>query len=581
MRSGSPGWGAKMDCSQAVRRGGVLLLVLGLGLVAVAARLVQLQIVEHETWAEAASRIQEQVVELPARRGTLYGADGRALAKDVPGYALALDNHHMTRPELLVELLREELEFTRAEAEDKVYRSSYFTWLSRQLDLELGDRLRARARELGIRGFLFFDSWIRVYPQGPIALPVLGTVGVDGQGLAGLELVHEESLAGRPGVYRVLRGRDGQVYSLDVADSGAAGEDLKLTLDPDIQRISEEEIAAGVEKYNAERGFAIVLNPQNGELLALAQAPTFDPEQADANPDHLQPWAVTQMFEPGSTFKALAGLAAMDAGLVQPDDVFHADSPIMVMGVPLRNANPSVNYGPVTFERGLAQSLNVVFVQVGQRLGIDSMYSYLTKMGLGQPTGIGLPGEAAGILRPVEEWTELQLATSSYGQGVAVTGVQLAAAFGVLAGDGLLHQAHVVQGAGGEPVARVASPEAAYEMRAILRKAVDPSRWVLPSRFADVPGYGIAGKSGTGEKARPGEGYVSGHYISGFGAFFPWEQPEYVVLVVYDEIDASEGMARVWGAHSAGPTVARIVEGMDAAGVVSPYEPTTDEGRSG
>jgi len=554
-------------------------LVLAIGLLAVGARLVQLQVAQHHTWAEAASRIQEHLAEIPAQRGTIYGSDGRPLAKDVPGYALALDNYHMTRPELLVELLMEELGLVRAEAQDKVYRDSYFTWITRRLDLKSGDRLRDRAAELGIRGLLFFDSWIRVYPQGPIAIPVLGAVGVDGHGLSGLEQIHDQSLSGTPGQYRVLRGRDGRVYGLQMDEPQSKGDDLHVTIHSDIQRISEEHIAAGVEKYRAERGLAIVLDPHSGEVLALAQAPTFDPSDPQADPDHLQPWAVTQMFEPGSTFKALSGLAAVDAGLVNADCVFHADSPIMVTGVPLRNANPETRYGSVTFERGMAQSLNVVFVRVAQKLGIDKMYHYLTSMGFGEPTGIGLPGEAAGMLRPKEDWTELDLATSSFGQGVAVTGVQLAAAFGVLANGGVLQRPHVLQGQQ-ETLTQVCSPDAAYAVREMLRKAVDPSRWVLPSRFADVPGYGIGGKSGTGEKALPGQGYVSGHYISGFGAFFPWEQPEYVVLVIYDEVDTSESMLYAWGSRSAGPTVAAIVEGMDAAGIISPYEATTADGRS-
>ncbi len=554
--------------------------VLAVGMLVVVGRLVQLQVVEHTRWAAAASRIQEEVVEVPAQRGTLYGSTGIALAQDVPGYALALDNHHMTRPELLVELLVEVLAFSRSDAEDRVYRSSYFTWLSRRLDLETGDRLRARARELGVRGLLFFDSWIRVYPQGHLALPVLGVVGVDGQGLAGLELRYEEKLAGRPAVYRVLRGRDGRVYNLEIEDPGARGDDLLLTIHPDVQAVCEAQIADGVERFKAERGFAIVLDPQSGAVLALAQAPSFDPEEPGASVDYLQPWAVTQVFEPGSTFKAVAGLAALDAGAVRSEDVFHANSPILVMGVPLRNADPTIAYGNVTFERAMAQSLNVVLVQAAQQLGIERMYDYLTRMGFGRPTGIELPGEADGIMRPLDQWTELDLATSSYGQGIAVTGVQLAAAFGAMANGGVLYQPHVTHDGGG-PVARVASPEAAYEMRSMLRKSVDPARWVLPSRFADVPGYEIAGKSGTGEKAFPGRGYVPGHYISAFGAFFPWVSPEYVVIVVYDEIDASEGMVRVWGAHSAGPTVARIVEGMEDAGVVRPYEESTADGRSG
>lgn len=560
-----------MTKEQALRRAALVFALLGLGVLAIVGRLVQLQILEHEEWLALARAIQEDVVEIPQRRGTIYDRNGLPLACDVPGYCIALDNYHMTKPELLVPLLEEVLGLSQEEAEAKVYRESYFTWLARRVGREIGEELRTRAEELGIEGLLFFDSWVRAYPQGRLAPEVLGVVGVDGQGLAGLELAYEERLQGTPARYRVLRGRDGRVYDLWVEDPGRPGQDLTITLDAGFQRVCEEKIAWGVDKFDAGRGFALVMDPRTGAILALAQAPRYDPE--DPDPNLLHPWAVTHVFEPGSTFKALVGLAALDQGVVAPTTMLSGDSPYIVGRTRIRNAMGR-SHGTITFRVAIARSVNTALIQVARRLGVERVYEYLVRMGFGRPTGIELPAEADGILHPPEEWTDLDLAVASFGQGVAVTGLQLGAAFSALANDGLLSQPHLVPPAP-EPVVQVAAPEACVTMRKLLRFTVVAPGGTCPA--AEVPGFGIAAKSGTAQKAIPGEGYSDEVVVGALAAMFPWRAPEYLILVVYDDLPAKwwdpyeQRVVYQWGGSTAGPTVAAIVQDLEAEGLISPY----------
>jgi cell division protein FtsI/penicillin-binding protein 2 len=557
-----------MGKERAIRRALVAFVALGLGALAVVGRLIQLQVLQHEEWSTLASRMHEEVVELPAKRGTIYDRNGKPVAVDVPAYDIALDNYHMTKPELLVPLLVEEFGLPQEEAETKVYRASYFTWLARRVDRGVGAKLRDRAHELGIQGLLLLDTWKRAYPQGELALEVIGIVGVDGYGLEGLEYSFDERLRGQPKRLRLLRGPGSVVYDLWVEDPGAPGDDLHLTLDIDIQRICEEEVAHGLEEFKAKAGFALVTDPHRGEILALAQAPRYD--SAHPDPALLHPWAVTDAFEPGSSFKAMVALSALDLGLVEPKETFSGDSPLVVAGVPIKNAEGR-SYGLVTFHRAMVQSINTVLIQVGQRLGVERLHEYLERMGFGRPTGIELPGEATGILRPPEEWTKVDLATASFGQGVSVSGVQLGAAFGAIANGGTLLRPRLVAGLP-EPVARVASPEATARLREILRDAVQ-----LPGstgHAASVAGFKVGGKSGTAEKALPGRGYVPGHYVGVMATFFPWDAPEYVVLVVYDDL-------KNWGGATAGRTVHDIIQGMAYTGIIEPYEETTALGRSG
>ncbi|HID09518.1 TPA: penicillin-binding protein 2, partial [Candidatus Micrarchaeota archaeon] len=414
----------------------------------------------------------------------------------------------MTKPELLVGLLEEVLGYPPKKATELVYREGYFTWIARRLESWKGEELRRRAEELGIEGLLFFDTWTRAYPEGRYTLEILGVVGVDGAGLEGLEYAFDRDLKGKSRALRLLRGGDGAIYRVEAVDEGKPGRDLYLTLDAEIQRICAEVLEKGTRIFRANRGFVIVMRPTTGEILALAQYPRFDPR--DPDPALLHPWAVTDPFEPGSTFKALVGAAALDRGVVSPGEVFSAVSPFYVDGVPIRNAN-NVSLPEVTFARAITSSLNTVFLQVALRLGKETTWEYLVRFGIGEPTGIELPGESPGILRPPEEWTRVDLATISFGQGVSVNGVQLARAFCAIATDGLLPKAHLIAGHGG-PRRTVISPKAAYTMRELLRLAVE-FKYGGTGRWADVEGFGVAGKSGTAQKLDPRGGYSKTRFM--------------------------------------------------------------------
>ena len=538
----------------------MVFVLLGLGTLAIVARLFQVQVAEHASWARLARKIQEEVVTLPAQRGTIYDRNGLPLAYDVPAYDIALDNYHMTKPELLVDLLVEVLGLPRKKASELVYREAYFTWIKRRVDRTVGDEFRRRAAELGIRGLLFFDSWARAYPQGLYALDVLGIVGVDGNGLEGLEYAFNKELGGRARRLRLVRGRDGLVYEYWVEEPGIKGRDLHLTIDARIQRICAEMLDRGVEQFRAKRGLAVVMDPRTGEILALAQSPRTGPD--DPDPALLHSWAVTDPFEPGSTLKALVGTAALDLDLVRPFDIFDARSPIYVDGHPIRNAMGK-SYEPSYFWRGITLSINTVLVQVALKLGINRTWEYLRKFGIGEPTGVELPGEAVGTLRPPERWTRVDLATAAFGQGVSVNALQLARAFCAIATDGLLPAIHLLRGHGGEP-REVASARACQEMREMLRLAIK----LGTGEDADLPDFEVAGKSGTAQKPREdGTGYYDDKVMGAMAAFFPWYAPEYVVLVVYDEPSVWPN----WGGSTAGPTVKWIIEEMHRQGLIRPY----------
>lgn len=552
----------------AVRRGFFAFVFLALGGLAVLGRLFQLQILEHREWAAMAQAIQEDRLELPSRRGTIFDRNGEPLAYDIPAYSIAVDNYHLTNPELLVNLLVRELGLSPQEAKSKVYRTGYFTWLARNVDLDVAKRFQALAQEQRVKGLLFFPTWKRAYPHGTLAIEVLGIVGVDGDGLSGLELVLDGVLRGKPRVVRLLRAADGTPYDFWEEDPGRPGQDVRLTLDFRIQWICETELDETLRSTPADRGCAVVLDPKTGEVLALAQSPRYNP----ANPEIrlLNPWAVTDVFEPGSTFKGLVALAAWDLGLITENEQFEASSPRVVAGVAIKNAN-NKSYPPLSLRDALAQSVNTVLVQVAQRVGKLKLYEYLCRMGFGVPTGIELPGEVAGLLRPPEKWTEVDLAVSSFGQSVGVTAIQLAAAYAALSNDGVWVRPHLLPN---PPEARttIANPASCRKIREFLGYAVNTGT----GSPAHVPGFKVGGKSGTAQIALPGRGYVPGHVTTAMAAFFPWDSPTHTIVVVYQTSKTDE----FWSGTTAVPSVGRIVKAMAAMGVVYPPE-TTALGRSG
>ncbi|UCF10286.1 MAG: penicillin-binding protein 2 [Candidatus Bipolaricaulota bacterium] len=511
------------------------MLVLAIAiLVVLVGRLAQLQVIQGGQWRERARGIQEQTIELPPQRGAILDRNGLLLAVDVRAASIAIDGMHVRKPEELVRILHEELGLPVAELRERVLRESYFTWIARSIDLDVRDRIVARADAAGAYGLVVLDTWKRHYPQGTLAANLIGFVGIDGDGLEGLELLYDDHLRGSPGRIRVVRGRDGRTYSAELVSAPTPGLDLRLSLDARVQAICEREIDPGVSRFAAVAGFHVVLDPRTGELLAVAQSPRYDPNHfATSTAEERKNLAVTSVFEAGSTFKAFTALTALEVGAVSLGDRFNGDDGITVSGHVMHNAS-NVSFGTVSFAEVIEQSINTAMIRVAFDVGSEALHEGLSALGFGRLTGVDLPGEVAGILRPAASWVPLDLAAACIGQSVAVTGLQLACAFAGIAADGVVPVPRIAAASSPPAVALppAASVEAAETVRGLLRRVVVSGT----GQLAEVPGFDVAGKTGTAQKAIPGRGYVAGKYTSVFAGFLPADAPALVGVVVLDEV---------------------------------------------
>ena len=543
-------------------RGRIVLAVFAVVLAVVLGRFVQLQVIQHAHWLNRARATQERTIELPPQRGTITDRDGTVLAVDIKAMAIAVDGINLTNPGAAVTILTEELSLSRSEVEAKVARESYFTWIDRRVDFDIAQRIRQRAQDAGVYGLITIDTWKRWYPQGRLASNLLGFVGTDGDGLEGIELAYDDRLQGTPQVVQILEGADGRTYELEVLEPGTRGEDLILTLDAGLQFICEEEIRAGVSRFRAINGMIVVLDPHTGEVLAMAQDKGYDLNEFwTSSPDARRNLAVTQLFEPGSIFKVFTGLAALEAGIVAPTDTFNGNDGIDVSGHVMHNADHE-SYGTVTFGEIIEHSVNTGMIRVAQLLGEERFHAMLTALGFGQTTGVGLPGEEVGILRAVEDWSGLALAATSIGQSVAVTGIQLARALSVVPAGGLLPSPTIVKTEAPPTSVRVCSRTTAATMLGLMRTVVESGTGTL----AAVDGFSIAGKTGTAQKAVPGQGYVEGKYTSLFGGIITANTPGYVMLVVLDEVQSGS----VSGGYTSGQIFRRAATRLIAQERLAP-----------
>ena len=523
-------------------------------------KLADLQLLEHPHWRERAEQIQVRQVTQTQPRGSIVDRNGRPLAFDVRATSIVLDNYRMTKPELLEDLLVQYLGLSEGEAEDRIYRPSYFTWIARKVATDTADALQADAEAQEVNGLLFLPEWKRAYPQGSLASNVIGFAGVDNKGLEGIELAYDDVLSGQRRERAIVRGADGTVLDERIVQPGQPGQDLKLTLDAHIQRIAESAIQDGVRDYRAKGGFAIVVSPQTNELLAIAQDKTYDLNEFQrSSPEARKNLAAVQPFEPGSTFKPFAMLAALQAGTVQPNDPIDGDTPVTIAGHAINNAEYR-GYGTISPSEVLEMSVNTGIVRIAQDLGQAGLYTFLDDMRFGEETNLSLPGEVSGTLRPLEDWSKLAIGTMPIGQGISVTGLQLARAYSAIANGGLLKPLKLVQGHSGAstdtPARRIADRSVVDELTAMMEEVVHGDRGT--GVYAKLNRFRVAGKSGTGQKAVPGQGYVDGKYTSLFAGFFPADDPQYLVLVVYDEIRQQQ----YYGGQTAAPTFKRIAQGI-------------------
>jgi cell division protein FtsI/penicillin-binding protein 2 len=431
-------------------------------------------------------------------------------------------------------------------------RSSGFAYLARRVSLPTAESVRG----LKLAGIATVPASRRVYPEGMLAASVIGTVGIENQGLTGLEAADDDLLGGANGERLVTLDGLGNEIERDTVDGAQQGEDLRLTIDAGIQARTEQVLADLAQTYQPKRATAIVMDPRNAQVLAMADWPSFDPsDPASASPEALRSMATGFTYEPGSTFKAFTVGGALSERLVTPSDVFYLPIEIQVAD---RSISDAEERGPesLTVAQILAQSSNVGAVKIGLELGEERFYDWVRRFGFGDPTGIEFPGEERGIVPELSEFSGSTIGNLPIGQGLSVTPVQMAAAYAAIANGGILRPPRLVLEEGNAPVSppkgrRVISKEVAGQVTKMLEGVLAPGG---TASEVSVPGYTLAGKTGTAEVAVDGH-YSKSHFVASFVGFAPARNPRLLVAVVADKPQGS-----YYGGEVAAPAFGEIAK---------------------
>jgi len=528
-------------------------------LLVIGCRLVWLQVLRYGEFSQRAARQQQRTIEVAPRRGIIYDRNGRELAMSLAVDSIFAVPSEIPDPAGAAGLLGKVLNSDPREILTRLKSSRAFCWIARKVDAETANRVRA----LNLHGLYFQKEPKRFYPKRELAAQVIGYVGLDDEGLGGLERAFEARLRGKPG--RMLISLDAKRRWFGrVEREPEAGESLVLTLDEKVQYIAERELDAAMRQTRAEAGTVIVQNPATGEILALANRPSFNPNllpSSDAGA--LKNRAVSDVYEPGSTFKIVTLAGALEEKLTRPEEVIDCQmGEIMIGGWRIRDHRP---FGALTVSQVMAQSSDVGAIKLGLRLGEQRFDRYIRAFGFGATTGIELPGETRGLTRPASRWSKVSIGAISMGQEIAVSPLQLASMISTIANDGQWTPPRVVAAtrAPGEapPVAsrlppaeqrRVISPLTALQLKRMLEGVV----LFGTGRKAILNGYSSAGKTGTAQKTDPATGaYSRWKYVASFAGFAPVNQPAVTILVILDSpLDLHEG------GQVAAPVFARIAQ---------------------
>jgi cell division protein FtsI (penicillin-binding protein 3) len=545
---------------QSARRLGVrrirwLLVVYGLVFLVTFGQLAMIQVVDAHDYADRSAAQRARTLDLAASRGRMYDRDGDVLATSVQAATVYADPRAFRPTEApggeavpaagdpaeVAGELGTLLGVDAVALEQRLRSDAHFVYVARQVDWEVGEAVR----DLDLPGIGVVTEPQRVYPNSALAGQVVGFTDIDGQGLQGLEVQYDQLLGGRPGMLAVEQAPGG----LDIASGvrelvpSEPGTDLVLTLDREIQYAAERAAAEAVEAHDARGAGVMVMEAATGDVLAMASAPTYDPnDRASAEPEHWRNRTVTDLFEPGSTQKALTMAAAIEEGLVAPDTRLQVADSIRVGGKSFTDISRR-GTEQWTLTDIIERSSNVGTIMVAEELGAERLDTYLREFGYGSALGVGFPGESSGMLMPVEDWWQTSLPTIAIGHGVGVSLLQLANSYATLANDGVAVQPRVVRGTVGEdgrltPAAegtrrQVVSPDTAGAVRRMLEEAVSGEH--ATGQRAQVPGYRVAGKTGTARKPKEGARGYSSEYVATFVGFAPVDDPELVVAVMVDE----------------------------------------------
>ena len=541
---------------RANRRIRLLVAVFALVFVAACARVAWLQAVKAQTLDRLATSQHRETLAVPARRGTIFDRLGVQLALGERAITVYANPKQIVDPREAAHAAGRILELDPGKLYERLAdRSRGFVYVARKADPERAKALEAE----GIAGFGFYPEERRAYPQRAVASEVIGYAGMENTGLSGLELRYDEVLAGRDGSKTIVRDPFGRAIDEVESKPVRNGRDIHLTVDNSLQGQVERVLRRTRAKWGAKAATAVVLDAKTGGILALGVEPGFDanayPAVSRWGEQRLRNRAVTDTYEPGSTFKVVTIGAVLESGLVSPWTKFRLPGSIRVADRVIHDAVPRGTQ-TMTVEQILSQSSNVGVITLAIQLQRQRLSEWIARFGFGRRTRVDYPGETRGIVLDPDEWSGSTIGNVPIGQGIAVTPLQMAAAYGAIANGGVWLEPHLVdQVEGGDPVEpkrrRIVSRRTAKQLTHMLRGVVEEGSGTP----AKVPGYRVAGKTGTAAKPEPMGGYSTSRYVASFVGFAPASRPRLVVLVTVDE---PKGV--IWGGTVAAPVFAEIAE---------------------
>src|SRR5947208_3062975 len=531
-------------------------------------RLIYLQAIKHDEYAglAAETHVHQQIIH--AERGMILDANNEVLAHNIPVETVVADATHLTDVQATVKLLNVELEVPSQELAEKLNSGRRYIVIKRELPAARANALREKLRAGNLRGIYFEHDATRIYPNGSMLCHVIGFTDFDHHGVQGVEASMEEYLHGQDGYRFIEQNRAGKEIVPYRGQERASrdGYQVHLTVDLGLQSIVEEEIDAAMKEYSPQKATIILMRPQTGEILAIANRPNFDLNlRSEAKPEQMKNRAIIDMMEPGSTFKIVAAASVLNERKLRLDSqVFCENGVWNYGGSPLHDHRA---FGYLSVRDVLIKSSNIGAAKLALSVGRQKFYEYIRRFGFGERTGIELPGEINGVIRPPRSWSKISITRIPMGHEIGVTPLQMIVAMAAIANGGKLVMPRIVKSittADGKAISslapvvlrQVTSPETARQIGDALRGVVSDRG---TAAAAAVPGFTIAGKTGTAQKVDPNGGYEQGKYVVSFTGYLPAERPEFVGLVVLDDAKTSKPELN-YGGLIAGPIFSRIAE---------------------
>ena len=531
-------------------------------------RLIYLQAIKHDEYAGLAAVKNVYKQTIYAERGTILDANNEVLAHNIPVETVVADATHLNNRKAIVDLVSNELDISSEEVAAKLSSGRRYIVIKREVSEHTTKALREKLRDGNLRGIYFEHDATRIYPNGSMLCHVIGFTDFDHHGIQGVEASMEQYLHGQDGYRFIEHNRAGEEIVPYRGQERAPrdGYEVHLTVDLGLQNIVENEIDAAMQQYSPQKATIILMRPQTGEILAMANRPHFDLNlRSEAKPDHMKNRAIIDMMEPGSTFKIVAAAAVLNEHKLRPDSSIFCENGLWNFGGAALHDHRAFSY--LSVRDILIKSSNIGAAKLALTVGEQKFYEYIRRFGFGERTGVELPGEINGLLRPPQSWSKISITRIPMGHEIGVTPLQMTVAMATIANGGKLVMPRIVKSirtSEGKTVSslspvvlrQVISSETAKEIGDALRGVVSDNG---TAAAAAVPGFTIAGKTGTAQKVDPRGGYEQGKYVVSFAGYLPAEHPEFVGLVVLDDAHTSKPELN-YGGLVAGPIFARLAE---------------------